>query len=101
MEKLRLFNENELELLISGLPTIDFADWKEHTKYTGYTNSSIQISWFWEIVREMREEDRALLLKFTCGTSSVPVVSELFFRRLIVKGRIFELESPLFDCEAV
>ena len=78
IEKLSLFNENELELLMAGLPTIDVMDWKQHTKYSGYTIASVQIMWFWEVVNEMREEDRALLLKFTCGTSSVPVVNTCF-----------------------
>ena len=39
-----IFNEQELELLISGLPTIDIDDLKANTEYHKYTESSLQVS---------------------------------------------------------
>jgi E3 ubiquitin-protein ligase HUWE1 len=68
-----IFTEQELELLISGLPDIDVDDWKSNTEYTGYTASSPQIMWFWRAVRSFDKEERAKLLQFATGTSKVPL----------------------------
>lgn len=38
-----IFNEQELELLISGLPTIDIDDLKANTEYRSYQESSLQV----------------------------------------------------------
>ena len=68
-----MFNDHELELLISGLPEIDVADLRAHTEYTGYTPAAKQIQWFWEVVSALSKEDLALLVQFTTGTSKVPL----------------------------
>lgn len=68
-----IFNEQELELLISGMPDIDVDDWKNNSEYTGYTVSSPQIQWFWRVVRSFDQEYRAKLLQFATGTSKVPL----------------------------
>ncbi|KND94357.1 E3 ubiquitin-protein ligase TOM1-like protein [Tolypocladium ophioglossoides CBS 100239] len=68
-----IFNEQELELLISGLPAIDIDDWKSNTEYQNYTPSSQQIQWFWRAVRSFDKEERAKLLQFVTGTSKVPL----------------------------
>ncbi|CAG8513467.1 7938_t:CDS:10, partial [Acaulospora morrowiae] len=68
-----IFNEQELELLISGLPDIDIDDWKNNTEYQNYTASSPQIQWFWRAVRSFSQEERAKLLQFVTGTSKVPL----------------------------
>lgn len=38
-----IFNEQELELLISGLPTIDIDDLKANSEYHKYTEGSLQV----------------------------------------------------------
>lgn len=68
-----IFNEQELELLISGLPDIDVDDWKSNTEYQNYTPSSQQIQWFWRAVRSFDKEELAKLLQFVTGTSKVPL----------------------------
>lgn len=70
---IQIFNEQELELLISGLPDIDIDDWKNNTEYQGYTSSSPPIQWFWRAVRSFDQEERAKLLQFATGTSKVPL----------------------------
>lgn len=72
-ELIQIFNEQELELLISGLPDIDIDDWKNNTEYQGYSHSSPQIQWFWRAVRSFDQEERAKLLQFVTGTSKVPL----------------------------
>ena len=39
-----IFDEQELELLISGLPNIDLDDLKANTEYHKYTENSLQVS---------------------------------------------------------
>jgi len=68
-----IFNEQELELLISGLPDIDVDDWKGNTEYHNYTPSSQQIQWFWRALRSFDKEELAKLLQFVTGTSKVPL----------------------------
>jgi E3 ubiquitin-protein ligase HUWE1 len=68
-----IFNEQELELLISGLPDIDVDEWKNNTEYHNYSASSPQIQWFWRAVRSFDKEERAKLLQFVTGTSKVPL----------------------------
>ncbi|CAN6633923.1 E3 ubiquitin-protein ligase Tom1p [Trichomonascus vanleenenianus] len=68
-----IFDEQELELLISGMPDIDLDDWKNNTEYHNYSASSPQIKWFWRAVRSFDAEEKAKLLQFATGTSKVPL----------------------------
>eukprot|EP00252_Welwitschia_mirabilis_P015868 TRINITY_DN35256_c0_g1_i1.p1 TRINITY_DN35256_c0_g1~~TRINITY_DN35256_c0_g1_i1.p1 ORF type:complete len:3600 (-),score=671.44 TRINITY_DN35256_c0_g1_i1:388-11187(-) len=68
-----IFNDRELELLISGLPEIDLDDLRANTEYSGYSPASSVIQWFWEIVYSFSKEDKARLLQFVTGTSKVPL----------------------------
>ncbi|OBA23791.1 HECT-domain-containing protein [Metschnikowia bicuspidata var. bicuspidata NRRL YB-4993] len=68
-----IFDEQELELLISGLPDIDVQDWQNNTNYHNYSASSEQIQWFWRAVKSFDNEERAKLLQFSTGTSKVPL----------------------------
>lgn len=73
IELISIFDEQELELLISGLPDIDVDDWKNNTTYVNYTANCKQISYFWRAVRSFDLEERAKLLQFVTGTSKVPL----------------------------
>ncbi|GMH04119.1 hypothetical protein Nepgr_005958 [Nepenthes gracilis] len=72
-ELISIFNDKELELLISGLPDIDFDDMRANTEYSGYSPASPVIQWFWEVVHGFSKEDKARLLQFVTGTSKVPL----------------------------
>ncbi|KAL5548638.1 hypothetical protein UlMin_003869 [Ulmus minor] len=72
-ELISIFNDKELELLISGLPEIDLDDLKANSEYTGYTAASSVIQWFWEVVKSFNKEDMARLIQFVTGTSKVPL----------------------------
>ncbi|WJX46839.1 E3 ubiquitin-protein ligase upl1, variant 2 [Trifolium repens] len=72
-ELISIFNDKELELLISGLPEIDLDDLKANTEYTGYTVASNVVQWFWGVVKSFNKEDMARLLQFVTGTSKVPL----------------------------
>ncbi|XP_074539935.1 E3 ubiquitin-protein ligase HACE1 isoform X1 [Halichoeres trimaculatus] len=70
---IQLFDEYELELLLSGMPEIDVQDWCKNTEYTsGYDPQEPVIKWFWEVVKSLTQEERVLLLQFVTGSSRVP-----------------------------
>ena len=68
-----MFNAQELELLISGLPEIDVDDLHAHTEYHGFSATSPVVAWFWAVVRSLTKEDLARLLMFVTGSSKVPL----------------------------
>lgn len=72
-ELISIFDEQELELLISGLPDIDVDDWRNNTTYTNYSPHSPQVQWFWRAVRSFNKEERAKLLQFATGTAKMPL----------------------------
>ena len=68
-----VFDTQELELLLCGLPAIDVDDWIANTAYTGeYSATHRVIRWFWQSIRDFSAEERARLLQFATGTSRVP-----------------------------
>ncbi|KAI4201802.1 MAG: hypothetical protein LQ350_003002 [Teloschistes chrysophthalmus] len=66
-----VFDERELELLIGGIADIDVADWKKHTDYRGYEETSPVIQNFWKVSWDAEQKSR--LLQFATGTSRIPV----------------------------
>ncbi|GBG33706.1 E3 ubiquitin-protein ligase UPL1 [Hondaea fermentalgiana] len=72
-ELISIFDENELELLIAGVPEIDLDDLKANTEYVGYSAASQQIRWFWKCLEGLPSEDHARFLMFVTGTSKVPL----------------------------
>jgi len=73
---LTIFDFQELELLMCGLPEIDMEDWQAHTEYSGeYDEIGADhptCQWFWEVLTEFDHEMKARLLQFVTGTSGVP-----------------------------
>lgn len=69
-----VFDHQELELMLCGMPVIDVDDWRRNTEFKdGYSHRSKQVRWFWEIVGSFDEEQKARLLQFCTGTSRVPI----------------------------
>jgi hypothetical protein len=71
-----IFDFQELELLMCGLPEIDMENWKSETEYSGeYEESGDDhrtVQWFWETLESWDAEMKARLLQFVTGTSGVP-----------------------------
>uniref|UniRef100_A0A8C3F9L9 E3 ubiquitin-protein ligase HACE1 n=1 Tax=Chrysemys picta bellii TaxID=8478 RepID=A0A8C3F9L9_CHRPI len=68
-----LVTQDNKELLLSGMPEIDVSDWIKNTEYTsGYEREDPVIQWFWDVVEELTQEERVLLLQFVTGSSRVP-----------------------------
>lgn len=58
----------ELSLLISGTRSLDPVEW-ERCNQGGGTQID---AWFWEVVRELDDEQRCMLLHFATGSSRLP-----------------------------
>ncbi|OQS02349.1 HECT E3 ubiquitin ligase, partial [Thraustotheca clavata] len=72
-EMLMVFDYQELELVLCGIPEIDVNDWEANTQYSIEIATSPVREWFWQIVREFSSEDRARLLQFATGSARVPL----------------------------
>ena len=68
-----IFDAQELELMISGLPDIDIDDLRAHTDYHGYKATDPTILQFWNTIKGFSKEEIALFLQFVTGTSKVPL----------------------------
>lgn len=79
---LSVFDYQELDFFLCGLPVINMTDWKTHTNIRhhsksqtspGFAHENQVISWFWEVVESFSDEQKARLLQFSTGSSRVPV----------------------------
>ncbi|CAF4402730.1 unnamed protein product [Rotaria socialis] len=75
LEWLRMFDANELRILISGAPgEIDVDDWKNFCQYKPpYNKEHPIIQAFWKCVSEFTEDQKRKLLKFTTSCSRPPL----------------------------
>ncbi|DAZ98341.1 TPA: hypothetical protein N0F65_007148 [Lagenidium giganteum] len=78
-ELVTVFDYQEFDLMLSGVPDIDVNDWYKHSevrwiKLEKPTQAEERVlEWFWEILAAFTPEERARLLQFATGTSRVPV----------------------------
>lgn len=70
---LQLFNEKELEIMISGRPTIDIEDLRRNTDLVNYVRSDPIIVWLFEVLEGLDMELRTGFIQFVTGSSRVPV----------------------------
>ena len=79
---LALFRWEELELLICGLPELDFGALERVTRYEGgFSEDSLVVQWVWEILDAYSLEQQKLFLFFTTGCDRSPVggLSQMHF----------------------
>ncbi|KAF7836898.1 E3 ubiquitin-protein ligase UPL6 isoform X1 [Senna tora] len=71
-----MFNEHELQLLISGsLDSLDVDDLRLHTNYAGgYHSEHYVIEMFWEVLKGFSMENKKKFLKFVTGCSRGPLL---------------------------
>ncbi|CAI5720354.1 unnamed protein product [Hyaloperonospora brassicae] len=73
-EALLAFDYQELELVLCGLPDINVADWKRNTVVApGFSDALRVVDWFWEVIDDFTDDERARFLQFSTGSSRVPV----------------------------
>jgi E3 ubiquitin-protein ligase NEDD4 len=92
---LTVFDFQELEMLMCGIPEIDIGDWRANTEYSGeleYTyGDHIVCEWFWEVVCELNRETRARLLQFVTGKHIVLVLRRVFDRLCVTLHILWHL----------
>lgn len=73
---LKLFNHNELQVMISGdTQEIDIEDMKTHTVYGGeYNTEHPTIVMFWNVVKTFTDVQKKMLLKFVTSCSRPPLL---------------------------
>lgn len=79
---LRLFNQDELRVLVGGVDKpIDLDDLEQHTVYGGFdgneANETVRL--FWDVVRSFDADERAKLVKFATSCARPPLLG---FREL-------------------
>lgn len=76
LDWLRMFDSRELQILISGAPTvIDVEDWRRNTQYTnGYSEDCEVIKTFWRVTSQFDENEKRQLLKFATSCSLPPLL---------------------------
>jgi ubiquitin-protein ligase E3 C len=74
LEHLAIFNEAELQVLISGAPTaIDVVDLKQHCRLAGgFTSMDRTVQRFWKVVASLDAREQALLLRFVTSCQRPP-----------------------------
>lgn len=71
---LTMFAPPELELLVCGLPHLDFIALEKHSRYEGgYNESSPVVKWLWQALHAMNLEKKKLFLSFVTGSDRAPV----------------------------
>lgn len=62
----------ELEVLVTGTPDLDFAELAKNTEYEGgYGDDHPTVQAFWDAVGEMPDEEQRRLLMFVTGSKKV------------------------------
>jgi len=73
-ETLQIYTIEELEMKLNGLPFIDLTDWEVNSIYKGsyYKNHQV-IKWFWEVMKELDQEQLSKFFHFCTGSTRLPV----------------------------
>ncbi|KAG6843731.1 hypothetical protein H0H87_001111 [Tephrocybe sp. NHM501043] len=79
---IRMFNQQEIQILLGGVNTpIDFDDLRGHTNYGGlYADDEETIVMFWNVVNTFDQEQRMALLRFVTSCSRPPLLG---FKELV------------------
>ncbi|CAH8366671.1 unnamed protein product [Eruca vesicaria subsp. sativa] len=75
-ERIDMFNEHELQVLISGSgDSLDIDDLRKNTNYGGgYNVGHYVIDMFWEVIKSFSSENQKKFLKFVTGCSRGPLL---------------------------
>lgn len=68
-----LFNPNELELLVCGLPHLNFGELERAAAYEGYTPQHATVQSFWRTVHAFSLEEKKRFLSFVTGCNRAPM----------------------------
>ncbi|EGR31754.1 ubiquitin- hect domain protein, putative [Ichthyophthirius multifiliis] len=96
LQNIKMISVRELDHRLSGNHIIDINDMKQNLIFkNGYNQDSDQIKWFFEILEEYDQEQRAAFLFFTTGCFKVPFGGFQNFRITINKSNSDKLSLPV------
>ena len=81
MRLLSLFTWDQLELMVCGISTVDIALLRSVTEYSSCSPNDTHVMYFWQVLEEFSNEERAAFLKFTWGRSRLPLNAAAFAQR--------------------
>ncbi|KAK9461339.1 uncharacterized protein V1516DRAFT_624876 [Lipomyces oligophaga] len=71
---LAMFGPHEMQTLVGGAAIpIDIEDWKRNTVLGGFEETDSTITYFWEVIGELGDEDVRAILKFVTSVSRAPL----------------------------
>jgi len=73
---IKMFTQPELQILISGSSaSIDISDLKKHSVYAnGFHSLDRVVRWFWSVIENFNDSEKALLLKFVTSCERPPLL---------------------------
>lgn len=81
---LNMVSYQELEEWIFGKRYVDHELLSRHTEYgAGLSATDQVVTWFWEILGEMPQEQRRMFIQFCYAQSTIPANDEEFERRMV------------------
>lgn len=72
LDYINLFSWRQVQTLVCGAPNIDVEILKANTDYESCSLNDSHITLFWDVVNEMSQKERSLLIKFIWGRSRLP-----------------------------
>jgi len=102
---LQLFTWDQLEVLVSGSPTVDIDMWKLHT----VNGVSIKLfNLFWKVMESLTEKEQSMFIRFAWGRSRLPPPKEFTTKMRLTPGEgrlpvahtcFFSIELPSYENE--
>ncbi|EJC97865.1 HECT-domain-containing protein [Fomitiporia mediterranea MF3/22] len=93
---IRMFNQQELQILIGGVNApIDLDDLRKNTNYGGFKDDDPVIEAFWRVVSSFDQEQRRMLLRFVTSCSRPPLLGFKELQPLFSIRRASEDQSRL------
>lgn len=90
---LQIFGSNELDKLFQGDSGIDVEDWAENTVYAPPSGKDTPVvQFFWQLVRNMTNEERRVLLGFVTSARRAPLLG---FRHMVPHFTIAVTGTPV------
>ena len=71
-ELLTVFTPEQLMILVNGRPTVSASELRAGMRVGSTAPAAHILEWFWEVLEEMSDDQRALLLVFMTGSPSLP-----------------------------
>eukprot|EP00347_Sterkiella_histriomuscorum_P023957 403332801 len=97
---IQVFDNDEVEFIMNGVPSIDVNDWKSHTEYKGQFEQKAGnhqvVKWFWEILEKLTQEQIRKFLLFCTGSPTVPIEGFRGLQSNRNRVCLFQLQSVPF-----